>query len=394
MNKYRFLPTGTWSDDTFLKMSPEQKLIYLYLVTSPYTSMCGIFKLSVSTMGHFLGLRNDNIESAWRGFLLAFPDWVKYDEETGEVAVLYWPKFALVNANVGALKKAERELGEVTSMHLLKEIIKRNSATMSKMYLSRLRQLQIKEVNAKKLEESLNFDPDQKKYGDTAQVSENECIESQIEIEIEIEKNNDQIKDVDHQVSDWERRFDEFWDRYNRKVGKKKAKTAFKNLSKAKQLACMDQSVIAAYDKFLLTTGYDKCHPTSWINGERWDDDFAVQENTDRANRDSVLNDKLLPEPLNTEYQRYVTYVIDTFPVLWKSKCQILSKSQWYELTQTEVFPNLRVAMTPRKAKAIRTQMHFLFNDNNFERAKYNSLYDAIKQEYRRHINHEKTLIA
>lgn len=220
-----------------------------------------------------------------------------------------------------------------------------------------------------------------------------EAINDQTE-ELPKKEGNDQIKDVDPVTPDWEERFCVFWDRFSRKIGKKKARTAFKNLTKSKQLACMDEETINQYDQYLAITGYDKCHPTSWINGERWDDDFTVQEKATGANTDEALNDKLLPEPLNTEYQRYIAYIIDTFPALWKSKCQVLSKSQWYELTQTEVFPGLRIAMTNRKAKDIRAKMHHLFNENNFERAKYGTIYDAIITEYRRHINHEKTLIA
>lgn len=192
MNKYRFLPTGTWSDDTFLKMSPEQKLIDLYLWTSPYTSLCGIFKLSITTMGHFIGLKNDNIESAFKGYLLAYPDRTKYDKETGEVALLLWPKLALVNANIAAKKKAERELEEVQSIELLKAVISRNSATLSKPYLFRIRQLQMEEINRKKeLEKACA--PYQ--IGNASEVPENEQVSEQKEIVIVNETVNESVRE-------------------------------------------------------------------------------------------------------------------------------------------------------------------------------------------------------
>jgi len=186
--------------------------------------------------------------------------------------------------------------------------------------------------------------------------------------------------------------FDTFWESFANKKNKKKARTAFNRLSKAKMSLCVDR--IPEYKKYLELTGVIQMHPTTWINGERWEDDFTVQERNMGANTNEALNDKLLPEPLSSDYQKYIAYVIDTFPALWKSKCQALSKAQWYELTQTEVFPNLCIAVTARKAKDIRAKMHHLFNDNNFERAKYSTIYEAIKDEYRRHINHQKTLIA
>ena len=383
MSKYRFLPTSVWSNDVFIKMSPEQKLIYIYLVTSPYTTMCGIFNLSVSTMGHFLGLRNDNIESAFKGFLLAFSDWVQYDEKTGEVALLYWPKFALVNANIGAIKKAERELEEVQSMELLKAVIERNSATLSKMYLKRLRQLHTERLNREK---TLFNTCTPYQTNDVAQVPENEASNLQNEKEKETIIYKDQNAHFDQDM------FLTFWEVFGNKVGKKRAATAFKRLTKKNKKLCIDK--IPEYKKYLKTTGISQMHPTTWINGERWNDDFSPPQKYTGANTDDALNDQQLTKELERQYQVYISHVIDKFPALWKSKCKVFSKSEWYKLTQTHIFPNLRIALTDRRARHIRGALHALLNEKAYERAKYTSLFDAVKDEYQRHINREKTMVA
>jgi len=62
-----------------------------------------------------------------------------------------------------------------------------------------------------------------------------------------------------------------FWQGYPRKEAKKKAEKAFKRLSKKKQLAAIEDS-----KKRYVGTGRHKCHmllPTSYLNGERWEDD-------------------------------------------------------------------------------------------------------------------------
>lgn len=297
MNKYRFLPTSTWSDDTFLNMSPEQKLIYLYLLSSPYTSLCGIFKISISTMGHFIGLRNGSIDSAFSAFLLKYSDWVQYDDQTGEVALLYWPKFALVNANIKAFKKAESDLQEVQSITLLKELIARNSSRLSEMYLKRLRQIQIERINQRKIDQ---------KNGNYAQLIDNEVSNAQIEIEIE--------KEIENILSDSDRIeplspdslnetgtgkpvessaaaapnsapaakddfFSWFWDTYDNKTGKAKCKAKCNKLKKSDR-----DEIRRTLEWYVKDTVKDdseqhgnvwrprRKNPLTYLNGRAWED--------------------------------------------------------------------------------------------------------------------------
>lgn len=300
MNKYRFLPTCFWSDDITIGMSPEQKLIYIYLYTSPYTSLCGIFNLSISTMGHFVGIeKGRSITNAFRAFLLAYPDLVKYDEGTGEVAILYWPKYALVNANIKAKKKAESDLSEVRSIFLLKEVIRRNSATLSKMYLSRLRQLQIEKLNADRLLKSEN-------YIDVAQSNENQELDSQREIvrEIEIENTLSDSERIEPSTqlgplketgtgnpvessaaapnsapAEDEFPFQSFWDAYDHKVGRAKTEKKWNRLSKKDRREAM--RVVGWYVKDTVKDDSEqhgnvwrprRQNPLTWLNGPGWAD--------------------------------------------------------------------------------------------------------------------------
>ena len=81
--------------------------------------------------------------------------------------------------------------------------------------------------------------------------------------------------------------FDAFWDLYPRKVAKGHARLAFKKAcDKVKPETIMD-----AVKKFAAAVeGKEKQyipHPTTWLNGERWDDDIddvapQASTNTDR----------------------------------------------------------------------------------------------------------------
>lgn len=144
---YRNFATQNWTDDTVLSMSPEQKLLFLYLHTSPFTSACGIFKLQPKMMGFQLGLTHTPFESSLKGLVAAFPDWVAVDWDTMEVALLQYPRQLLITANVRALNAVKKDIDQVQSTQLLSALIRRNSAGLSAPYVSRLRSLQMSAVN-------------------------------------------------------------------------------------------------------------------------------------------------------------------------------------------------------------------------------------------------------
>ena len=173
---YRNVSTALWTDDIYLSMSPEQKLLFLYLHTSPYSTSCGIFRLQLKTAGFQLGYTHAPIESALRGLCATFPDFVAWDEQTGEVGLLQYPKQVLTNASGKTLAIIKRDIEKVQSVTLLRRLISLNSSTISKPYLEQIRRLQVGSIN------SARFD------GDVAQAVVNQQHLPEIEREIEIER--------------------------------------------------------------------------------------------------------------------------------------------------------------------------------------------------------------
>jgi len=73
--------------------------------------------------------------------------------------------------------------------------------------------------------------------------------------------------------------FESFWQSYPRRIGKGAARTAF---TRAIKLAPVDEIIAAAkeYTAHCDTTGVEKQfipHASTWLNGERWDDDLELE---------------------------------------------------------------------------------------------------------------------
>lgn len=73
--------------------------------------------------------------------------------------------------------------------------------------------------------------------------------------------------------------FEEFWARYPRKIAKGNARKAYE---KALKLASHDE-IMSGLEQFVKAAPWDDdirfCpHPATWLNGERWEDDFGEPE--------------------------------------------------------------------------------------------------------------------
>jgi len=77
-----------------------------------------------------------------------------------------------------------------------------------------------------------------------------------------------------------ENAFEDFWQAYPRRIGKGTARAAF---AKALTLSDAETIVSAArfYASFCKETGIEQQyipHPSTWLNGERWEDDLESEK--------------------------------------------------------------------------------------------------------------------
>ena len=75
-------------------------------------------------------------------------------------------------------------------------------------------------------------------------------------------------------LNDISHNFDQFWKLYPRKVGKGKARQAFEKALEKTDI----ETILAGVEAYVYHEGYNDmefiAHPTSWLNGERWDDEY------------------------------------------------------------------------------------------------------------------------
>lgn len=176
---YRAVSTSIWTDDAILELSPEQKLVFLYLHTNPYASACGIYRLHLKTMSFQIGMGQDSFENALRGLCAVLPDFIAADFDAMEVGLLQYPKQTLIAASASQMKHVSKEIESIGSQYLIRELIARNSATISAPYLSQLRRLQMTAINRAKNEADVNA----MLGGDVVQVVEDEETNEQTQIQ-------------------------------------------------------------------------------------------------------------------------------------------------------------------------------------------------------------------
>lgn len=103
---------------------------------------------------------------------------------------------------------------------------------------------------------------------------------------------NNTYKENNKRKFDVQEAFVIFWDKYPNKKAKPKAMTAFKN--KCKTTNQFDV-ILKALDAFIESNDWKKNdgmfipHPATWLNGERWLDDVAIQKKKPKPKLEDLL---------------------------------------------------------------------------------------------------------
>lgn len=68
MAKLRSVSTAFWSDPFIEDLTPNEKLLFLYLVTNEKTNMLGIYESSIKKIAFETGLKKEEVNKALKGF--------------------------------------------------------------------------------------------------------------------------------------------------------------------------------------------------------------------------------------------------------------------------------------------------------------------------------------
>lgn len=93
MANCRNVQMAFWTDSKLLdEFTPEDKYFYCYLLTNPFTRLCGCYEVSIGEMARQLGLSKDSIERLLERFE-TYHQVLLYSRETKEVLLLNWYKY-------------------------------------------------------------------------------------------------------------------------------------------------------------------------------------------------------------------------------------------------------------------------------------------------------------
>jgi len=99
MSNYRQLHSRMWSSDNwFLELKPEYKLLFIYLFSNERASVCGLYEIPIRIISFETGLDRAQVQSAFEVFIKA--DKIKYDFEASVIWVKNMLKYQGSTSNL------------------------------------------------------------------------------------------------------------------------------------------------------------------------------------------------------------------------------------------------------------------------------------------------------
>jgi len=119
---YKKIQTRFWNDaDVVNCFEPDDKLFYLFLMTSPLTTQWGIFEINHRYCANTIGWTLEKVVEVFARFEKTLKK-IKYSPETSEIVVFNGLKYSLEGANPSYIKYLISGFDEVKNRSLLKYV--------------------------------------------------------------------------------------------------------------------------------------------------------------------------------------------------------------------------------------------------------------------------------
>ena len=255
MAKNRLINTKFWTDSYIIDtLNPIDKLLFLYLITNPYTDISGVYELSLKIMAVETGIDRENIEKV---ILPRFEKDEKILYRNGWIAIKNFKKHQVLNPKVirGMIEGLNRAPKE------LREWIENDSLSIENDSLSHINTNTNTNIN---INSNINF----KKY-------------------IVLPKKQINQKDTETILEDGKKEtgnpFETFWSEYPIKVGKKMAEKIFIKLAPDIIPQIIEDIKKRKLSHRTWLNGYIP-NPSTYLNGERWNDEIISPNNQSFGN--------------------------------------------------------------------------------------------------------------
>jgi hypothetical protein len=111
MAVYRQIQITYWQDKFVLKLTPEEKFFYIYLLTNSKTKQCGIYELPIQIICVETGYNQETVIKLIQKFIEYKK--IAYDWENEEVFLLNWVKHNPFEGNKNIKLCVQKELQQV-----------------------------------------------------------------------------------------------------------------------------------------------------------------------------------------------------------------------------------------------------------------------------------------
>lgn len=92
MAKFRKVHTAFWDDPLIEKLNPDARYFYLFLMTNPLCTECGIYQITIRKMCNYTGYNEDSIKALIKVFEVDNSRLI-YDTNTEEICLLKKPNY-------------------------------------------------------------------------------------------------------------------------------------------------------------------------------------------------------------------------------------------------------------------------------------------------------------
>lgn len=255
MATYRPIRIAFWQDKFVLKLTPEQKYFYLYLMTNSKTKQCGIYELPLPVICLETGYNAETVIKLLKNF--AEFNKIEYDFDSEEILVFNWIKFNPVNSE-NIMKCVISELLEIKSCDFItkwKEIFKKTNSGLTRKFNKETKDFDETDYTLELLD----------RLTSPLQVPCNKETETESQTESQSKHSNK----ID---------FDTFWDLYDKKVGDKtKLQKKWNKLTLEIQTKALEH--ITEYKTAQPDKQYRK-NPDTYLNNKSWNDEIISKDQT------------------------------------------------------------------------------------------------------------------
>ena len=126
MAEYRYVHTRFWEDPDMLELTRDQRLFYLYLLTNPKSSQCGISEFPLQIVKAHTGFSEEELSKMIDFFENKLKK-IKYNPGTHEIAIKNWGKYNYLADNEKVRKHIESEFKKVKDIRLIEFVKKENN---------------------------------------------------------------------------------------------------------------------------------------------------------------------------------------------------------------------------------------------------------------------------